>query len=256
MPEPTVSVVVLTRNEERHLPGCLETLGWADEVLVLDSGSTDRTLEIARVAGVRVAERPFTHFGDQRQAALEMARGEWVFFVDADERVPPELAVEVRRVVQRHRPEVGWWVPRRNIFWGKEVRHTGWFPDYQLRLLKKGYARYDRTELVHEVATVEGETGYLQTPLIHLNYDSWREFFVKQAMYARYEADRWVLDGRRVRLRTFFLQPLRGFWRRYVHWQGWRDGLLGFQLSLAMAWFEWEVARLVWQRQRKMSRPA
>lgn len=256
MPEPMVSVVVLTRNEERHLPGCLDTLAWADEVLVLDSGSTDRTLEIARAAGVRVEERPFTHFGDQRQAALEMARGVWVFFVDADERVPPELAAEVQEVVQSNRPEVGWWVPRRNFFWGKEVRHTGWFPDYQLRLLKKGYARYDRTELVHEVATVEGETGYLQTPLIHLNYDSWREFFAKQAAYARYEADRWVLEGRRVRLRTFFLQPLRGFWRRYVRWQGWRDGLLGFQLSLAMAWFEWEVARLVWQRQREMSRAA
>nr|WP_290668653.1 glycosyltransferase family 2 protein [Ardenticatena sp.] len=256
MPEPTVSVVVLTRNEERHLPGCLETLGWADEVLVLDSGSTDRTLAIARAAGVRIEERAFTHFGDQRQAALEMAQGAWVFFVDADERVPPELAAEVRRVVQRHRPEVGWWVPRRNFFWGKEVRHTGWFPDYQLRLLKKGYARYDRTELVHEVATVEGETGYLQTPLVHLNYDSWREFFAKQAAYARYEADRWVLEGRRVRWRTFVLQPIRGFWRRYVRWQGWRDGLLGLQLSLAMAWFEWEVARLVWQRQREMSRTA
>lgn len=248
-----ISAVVLTYNEAAHLPDCLASLTWADEVLVLDSGSTDRTREIATEAGVRVEHRTFTHFGDQRQAALALASHEWVFFVDADERVPPALAEEVQAVVRATRAEVGWWVPRRNFFWGHEVRHAGWSPDYQLRLLRRDAAQYDPTALVHEVAHLDGQTGYLETPLIHYNYDSWREFFDKQAEYAEYEAHRWHAEGRRVRPYTFLLQPLRAFWRRYVMLRGYRDGWLGAALSAAMAWFEWLVCRHLWWIQRSAS---
>lgn len=246
---PKISAIVLTRNEESHLPACLDTLAWADDVLVLDSGSTDRTCEIAQNAGARVEMRAFTNFGDQRQAALGMARHDWVFFVDADERVPPELAEEVQRILAENHTEVGWWVPRRNFFWGNEVRHTGWAPDYQLRLLHRQHAWYDETEVVHEVARLDGADGYLETPLIHLNYDSWREFFAKQGVYASYEARRWLVEGRRVRLWTFLLQPVRAFWRRFVTWEGYKDGRLGFLLSLAMVWFELLVCRHLWNIQ-------
>lgn len=246
---PQISAVVLTRNEEEHLPACLASLSWADEVLVLDSGSTDRTRVIARDAGARVETREFTNFGDQRQAALDMATCDWVFFVDADERVPPELADEVRQIVVEQRTEVGWWVPRRNFFWGNEVKYTGWAPDYQLRLLRRQDAHYDETEVVHEVARLDGPDGYLQTPLIHLNYDSWREFFAKQRAYAPYEARRWLAEGRRVRAWTFLLQPVRAFWRRFVTWEGYKDGRLGLLLSLAMSWFELLVCRHLWHLQ-------
>lgn len=247
MNRPTISAVVLARNEERHLPDCLRSLRWADEVLLVDSGSTDRTREIATAAGARVEVRPFTHFGDQRQAALEMARGEWVFFVDADERVPSELAAEVQEVVARQGPEVGWWVPRRNFFWGREVRHAGWAPDYQLRLLRRDKACYDRTAIVHEVARLDGPAGYLRFPLIHLNYDSWGEFWAKQRAYAPYEAQRRRLEGQRCRPWTFVLQPLREFWRRFVTLQGYRDGLLGLGLSVGMAGFELIVCWHLWK---------
>jgi hypothetical protein len=219
----SLSAIVLTRNEERHLSDCLKGLQWADEVLVLDSESTDYTREIATDVGARVLIRPFSNYGDQRQAALELAHGRWVLFVDADECVPPKLAAEIRTIVSRDGPEVGWWVPRRNFFWGHEVRYTGWAPDYQLRLLRRSYASYDPTAVVHEVARLDGPDGYLQTPLIHFNYDSWNEFFAKQAMYARYEVPRWYVEGRRVRWRTFFLQPPRAFWRRYVKLRGFGD---------------------------------
>ncbi len=251
MSRPAISAVVLAYNEERHLPACLATLDWADELLVVDSGSTDRTPEIARAAGARVEHRPFTHFGDQRQAALDMASGDWVFFVDADERVPAALAEEVRGAVARTGPEVGWWVPRRNFFWGHEVRYAGWAPDYQLRLLRKGHARYDRSALVHEVAKLDGPTGRLRTPLIHLNYDSWAEFWAKQRAYAPYEARRRRLQGQRCRPWTFLLQPGREFYRRFVVWRGYRDGRLGLGLCLLMACYEVLVCRHLWALQRE-----
>mgnify|MGYP001281082941 CR=1 FL=1 len=245
---PKLSAVVLAHNEERHLPDCLATLHWVDELVVVDSFSTDRTAQIAGEAGARVEQRPFTHFGDQRQAALEMARGEWVLFVDADERVPPALADEIRTVLARGGPEVGWWIPRRNYFWGREVRATGWSPDHQLRLLRRDAARYDITQHVHEVATLDGPAGYLNEPMLHINYDSWGEFWEKQRRYAGHEGRKLAEQGLRWKPRNMILQPLRAFARRFIRWRGWRDGLFGFILSLAMAWWEavayWDLHRL------------
>ncbi|MGB0389034.1 MAG: glycosyltransferase family 2 protein [Ardenticatenaceae bacterium] len=253
-----ISAVVLTLNEERHLSDCLASLRWADEVLVLDSGSQDNTISIAQAAGARVEQRAFTHFGDQREAALRLACHPWLFFVDADERVPPALAKEVQQIVAtapsawatarvrpytvRGRPDspipVGWWVPRRNFFWGREVRHSGWAPDYQLRLLRVDAARYDPDQHVHEVATLDGPAGWLKEPLIHINYDSWDEFWHKQRSYARHEGAKLAAQGLRWKPWNIVLQPLRAFGRRYIEWEGWKDGPLGLRLALAMAWWE------------------
>jgi (heptosyl)LPS beta-1,4-glucosyltransferase len=233
-----ISAIVLTRNEERHLPDCLRTLHWADEVVVLDSGSTDNTLALAEQAGARIVTRPFTHFGDQREAALRLAQYPWVLFVDADERVPPALAEEIQQTVAANHPEVGWWIPRRNYFWGRQVRYSGWYPDYQLRLLRVDSARFDPDQHVHEVATLNGTDGYLQEPLLHINYESWREFWAKQRTYARHESTKLRAQGIPWKPHSVVLQPLRAFYRRFIRWQGWRDGLLGLQLALAMAFWE------------------
>lgn len=233
-----ISAVVLTRNEARHLPDCLATLQWADEVLVLDSGSTDETIALARAGGAHVATRPFTHFGDQREAALRMVRHPWLLFVDADERVTPALAAEIRATVAANRGEVGWWLPRRNYFWGRQVRFSGWYPDYQLRLLRVEAARYDPDQHVHEVATLNGTDGYLKEPLLHINYESWREFWAKQRDYAHHETNKLRVQGIPWKAHSVILQPIRAFYRRYITWQGWRDGLLGLQLAVAMAFWE------------------
>ncbi len=237
-PHSPLSVVILAFNEARHLPDCLATVHWADEVILLDSGSTDGTIEIARAAGARIEQRPFTHFGDLREAALRMAAHPWVFFVDADERIPPALAAEVQQVTSQERAEVGWWVPRRNFFWGREVRHSGWYPDYQLRVLRRDVARYDPSQHVHEVAELDGQAGHLVSPMLHINYDSWGEFWRKQERYARHEGAKLAATGTRWKPWNIVLQPLRAFRRRFIEWEGWKDGLLGLQLSLAMAWWE------------------
>ena len=246
-----LSVIVLTSNEEKHLPGCLASIaGLASHVLVVDSGSTDRTVELARAAGAEVVHRPFTGFASQRNAALELARQPWILMLDADERVTPALAEEIRQAIARATDaSAGFWVPRQNWMFGRWIRGGGWWPDEHLRVLRAGRARYQPDVEVHEVVELEGESGRLAHPLVHLNYDSYREFLRKQARYAPIRAATLVRQGRRPRRRTYLGQPAREFWRRFVQLRGYRDGLTGLFLALAMAWHElqtWLVARRLW----------
>jgi hypothetical protein len=236
-----LTAIVLTRDEEKHLPGCLASLRWAQDVIVFDSFSRDRTVEIARAAGAAVIQRTFDNYAGQRNAALEAARTEWVLFVDADERVTPELADDIRDVLAR--PEAGWWIPRHNYLFGRLTLHAGWYPDHQLRLLRRTRAHYDPARPVHELVQLEGEAGYLNAPLVHLNYETVSEFVAKQASYAAYDAQRLALAGARARPHNFVLQPARQFWWRFVTLSGWRDGWHGLRLSLLMSRFELEKYR-------------
>lgn len=237
----TLSVVILTKNEGRHIADCIATATWADEVLVLDSFSEDGTVALAQQAGARVEQCPFVNFSDLRQNALHRAAGEWVFFLDADERVTPELAEEIQtglgNWVDDATSPVGYWVPRRNYFFGHLVQHAGWGPDHQLRLLRRDRAHYDLEQEVHEVATLDGADGYLSNALIHFNYASWRQFFAKQNRYTWHEARTHFRQGVSVRPQNYVLQPWREFWRRYVTWQGYKDGWMGLALCTVMAFF-------------------
>ncbi len=234
-----LTAIVLTYNEEKHLPDCLASLAWAPQVIVFDSFSADRTTAIARAAGATLLQRAFDNYSGQRNAALGAAQTEWVLFVDADERVPPELRAEIEGVLAR--PEAGWWIPRHNYIFGRLTRHTGWYPDYQLRLLRRAKARYENP--VHEVVMLGGEAGSLRHPLIHLNYETVPEFVAKQKYYAAYDAEKMRAEGVLPQWHKFILQPLRQFWWRFVSLSGWRDGLHGLRLSILMAWFEFEKYR-------------
>lgn len=248
-----VTAIVLTLDEEAHLPDCLRSLRWADAVLVVDSGSRDATVALAREAGADVVAHPFANYARQRQFALGVAATRWVLFVDADERVSDTLAAEVRRVLsaagsatvgagghdQRTAAQpAGYWIPRANEFWGRTLRGGGWWPDRQLRLLDCRRARFDPARGVHEVAELDGPAGALEAPLHHLNYASWAEFRAKQRAYARLEIERRRAEGWRLRPHQFVTQPVRTLWRRFVALQGWRDGWLGAALALHMAWYE------------------
>jgi hypothetical protein len=233
---PTISAIVITRNEEEHIGPCLESLDWADERVVLDSFSTDRTLDIARALTDRVYQRPFDTFPRQRNAALDLAQGDWAFFLDADERATPELAREARQAVETAL-YVGYWVPRRNLILGRWMRHTGWWPDYQMKLFRRDRGRFTEGQLVHEVPQVEGECGYLNSPILHYNYASLGELFARQAFYSSFEAQALRAAGARARPHNFLLQPWREFWRRYFLWRGYKDGFHGFFLSAVMAWY-------------------
>jgi glycosyltransferase involved in cell wall biosynthesis len=231
--------VILTRDEEQALHDCIVSLReWVDAVVVWDSGSRDATCAIARRLGALVVQRPFDNYAAQRQAALDALNAEWILFVDADERATPALAEEIEaRLNDSDAPYAGYWVPRRNFIAGRETRGGGYFPDYQLRLLRRDAARYDLRREVHEIVEVAGEVGYLDEPLIHFNYRDWEHFHRKQIAYAAYEAR--ILAGRGIRPRphNFVLQPLREFRRRFVTLRGSRDGLHGLKLALLLAWY-------------------
>lgn len=229
--------VILTKDEVDHIIDCIAAVQpWVDAVVVFDSYQNDTVCALAEGAGATVYRRAFDNFAAQRQAALAQVDAEWVLFVDADERVTPALGAEVRRVIGADGGN-GYWIPRRNVIVGHEMRHGGYFPDYQLRLLRRSRAHYDATREVHEVVDVGGPEGWLTEPLIHYNYASWAQFHRKQRVYAAYEAR--ILAGRGVRPRphNFILQPLREFRRRYITLQGWKDGLPGLWLALLLAWY-------------------
>ena len=251
----TLSAVVLTRNEERHLPDCLASIAWADERLVVDSFSTDRTLLLARAAGAVVEQRPFKDFAAQRDTALQLAHGEWVLFVDADERVTPDLRAEIQRFLAQPaaaRSEfAGYWIPRRNYIFGAWVRHSGWYPDRQLRLMRRDKARYDAARPVHELVQLDGKAGELAGHLVHINYESIGEFVAKQKVYARFEAQQLWAQGVRARPHHFVVQPLREWKRRLIGLQGYRDGWRGWLLSSLMAWYTFEVYRNLAAQTRK-----
>lgn len=229
-----VTAVVLTLNEAEHLPDCLKSLDWVGDLLVVDSGSADGTAEIAAASGARVVTYQFHNFAEQRNFALGLVTTPWVLFVDADERVPPELAAEIRRATTAG--YVGYWIPRRNLILGRWVRGGGWWPDYQLRLFRVGFGRYDPDRPVHEVVRVDGPVGRLENPLLHINYTTVGEVFAKQARYARLEALQLARQGVRPRPYRFFTFPAREFYRRFVRLGGYRDGWVGLLLAAAMAW--------------------
>jgi glycosyltransferase involved in cell wall biosynthesis len=244
-----LAVVVLTRDEESNIRDCLASVREvADELLVLDSGSLDRTVEIAREMGARVETRPFDNFARQRNAAIDLVESDWVFFVDADERATRDLMQEIRFVLENCPSSVaGFWVPRRNIIFGKEIHHSGWSPDYQPRIVRNGRGRFDPNRQVHELILWDGQARNLRQPLIHFNYSSLAEFRARNMKYTRYEAGIWFDEGRRARKRGFIGQPLREFWRRFVSLHGWRDGRHGLLLSILMAYFAYVRHKMLWQ---------
>jgi glycosyltransferase involved in cell wall biosynthesis len=234
-----LAAVVLTRDEECHIGDCLDSLAWTDQQVVFDDVSTDRTVEIAERKGARVVRHALENFAAQRNAALETVDTDWVLFLDADERATPALAEEVQQVIHYEGSEArsGWWIPRHNYMIGHWMRGGGWYPDHQLRLLRRGRARYDPGRLVHEVVILDGKAGYLENVLIHYNYDTVAQFRCKMGRYTKLEAEMLYQQGVRVRPWTYVTMPLREFWRRFVTLEGYRDHVYGLLFCGLMAWY-------------------
>ncbi|WP_420631105.1 glycosyltransferase family 2 protein [Candidatus Leptofilum sp.] len=245
-----LTAVILTLNEASHITDCIQSLGWADRVLVFDSYSEDETAVLAQTAGAELIQSKFENYAQQRNAALDSLQTDWVFFVDADERGTPALGEEIRQVMA-DQPERGWYVPRHNYIFGKLTQGAGWFPDYQLRLFKHGFVRYERP--VHEIAVVDGEIGNLQQPLIHYNYRDVDHFRAKQRAYTSYDARILYDEGVKPKPHNYILQPLRQLYWRFVTLDGYKDGLHGLRLSLYMTYYEWVKYRKLgwfWRKNR------
>mgnify|MGYP001150792193 CR=1 FL=1 len=231
--------IILTLNEADHIAECIQSLNFADHIIVVDSQSSDDTTQRAEAEGAEVILHPFTDYANQRNFALDHVQGraDWVLFVDADERVTSELADAVRTV--RDKSEyAGWQIPRHNYLFGKLTTGAGWYPDYQTRLLRVGSAKYDPHRKVHEVVMLDGELGTLDAHFIHYNYRDVHQFMEKQRKYTAYEAQILYEQGHCPKPQNYILQPLRHFKWRYFELRGFTNGLHGLRLSVLMAWFE------------------
>ena len=245
-----VSAVVITFNEEERLRDCLESLAWADELIVVDAESSDKTVQIAREFTDRVWVRPWPGFASQKNFALEQATRDWVLSVDADEEVSPELRAEIGRVLEgRGEAADGYRIPRRNIFWGHWVRHGGLYPDWQLRLFQRGRGQFV-DHAVHESVKVTGTVGRLGAPLVHRSYRGVTDFLARADRYSTLAAEAWVRSGRPVRLADLVLRPAGRFLGMYVARAGFLDGWRGFLLAALYAYYVFVRSAKVWERAR------
>ncbi|MBW8075943.1 glycosyltransferase family 2 protein, partial [Metallibacterium scheffleri] len=194
---PSICAVIITLNEERNLPECLASLAWCERVVVLDSGSRDRTVELARLAGARVEQSPdWPGFGAQKNRALELADCDWVLSIDADERVSPALAQEIRAAVSDPGATAAFSMPRLSSYCGQFMRHGGWYPDRVLRLFRRGKARFS-DDLVHEKLLVDGPVGRLREDLLHISYRSLDDVLDKMNRYSSAGAQKAAAAARR-----------------------------------------------------------
>lgn len=230
-----ISVVVITKNEEASIERCLRSVAWADEIIVLDSGSIDRTVEIAAALNARTSvTADWPGFGLQKNRALDLATGDWVLSLDADEWVTPELRDEIRSAISRSGAPDAFRLPRLSSFCGRQMRHSGWWPDYVVRLFRRGKARFT-ADLVHERVDVRGPVGTLTQPLLHETYVNLEEMLEKLDNYSSLGAR--MLQERSVRggLGKAVLHGLGAFLRTYILRRGFLDGREGFMLAVANA---------------------
>jgi glycosyltransferase involved in cell wall biosynthesis len=247
-------VLLLTRNEERRIERCLASVAWADEIVVVDGCSSDRTVELCRRAGATVIQRPFSgSFAEERNAGLRVATGEWVLQMDADEVVPPELRQAIERLLRDpNPPSRAYQVWRRNIFLGRVMRYGGWYHRHLCVFRREGHWYHG---LVHERLNVHGPVGRLEVELQHEPFGSLEQFVARQNRYTSLQArERLAARGRlpwRAIRRTVWLRPLKRWWKFYVKKQGAREGMHGLVFSVLFAWVEF----LVWIKYAELACP-
>jgi glycosyltransferase involved in cell wall biosynthesis len=227
---------VITLNEEARLRACLESVAWADEIVVVDAESEDKTIQIAREFTEQVVVRPWPGFATQKNFGLDLARGDWILSLDADEEVSPELREEIARILADPAAGDGYALPRKNIYWGRWVRHGGLYPDWQTRLFRRGRARFVERD-VHESVRVAGRVGRLRGALLHRSYRDMADFLARADRYSTLAAQEWVRSGRPARARDLVLRPVGRFLGMYVLRLGCLDGWRGLLLATLYAYY-------------------
>jgi glycosyltransferase involved in cell wall biosynthesis len=228
---PSLSLIVITKNEEAAIARCLGSAAFADEIIVVDSGSTDRTVEIARGLGARVVVTPdWPGFGAQKNRALDLARSDWVLSLDADEWIDPQYVAALRQAIADPAAPDAWRTSRRSRFCGRVVNHCGWSPDYVVRLFRRERARFS-DDLVHEHLVVDGVTGKLGIRIDHDSIESWADAEDKIARYSLAAAQQMAARGRRASRRDAWLHGWGAFVKTLVLRAGFLDGATGWQVA-------------------------
>jgi len=253
-PRLPLTVIVPTFNEEEILDDCLASVAFADEVLVVDSFSTDRTPEVAAAHGARFVQHEYVNSATQKNWIIPQARHEWVLLVDADERVRPELASEIRALLADSPAHDGYWIRRRNHFLGREMKHGGWETDAVIRLFRRDVARYQDRE-VHAEIVLPGPLPTLRGRLDHYSFRSWRQYWPKIAKYTDWGASQAFRDGKRAGRASIVLRPALRFFKMYVLRLGFLDGAEGAQLAMLGAFSVYLKYSKLWEMSRRSTAP-
>jgi glycosyltransferase involved in cell wall biosynthesis len=227
---PRLSVVILTKNEKDRIARCLDSVKWADEIIVVDDESTDNTLEIVKQYPAVIFERKMDVEGRHRNWAYAQAKNPWILSLDADEIATPELKDEILGLLKGDPKEYGFTIPRRNYIGSYWVRYGGWYPSPQLKLFKKDKFKYEEVA-VHPRAFLDGACGHLRSDIIHYSYRSFEDFWVKLNKQTTWEAQKWYAQNKPMRLGRFLWRAYDRFMRAYFGRQGFRDGLVGFVVA-------------------------
>lgn len=233
---PGLTVTVITLNEASNIAAALESVAFADEVIVVDSHSTDNTAEMAARSGARVIVRDWPGYVAQKNFAAGEARHDWILSIDADERVTPQLADEIKALLRGTPACAGYRVPRLSRYLGAWIRSTDWYPDFQLRLYDRRQGQWEGRH-VHESVKVRGRAGDLTSDLLHYTYRDVSHHLQTIDRYTTLAARQMFEDGRRARVRHLCLNPIAAFLRNYVVRAGFRDGRAGLIVSLLNSYY-------------------
>ena len=232
-----LSVVVLTKNEESRLSRCLDSVKWANEIIVVDDESVDKTVEIAKEYTDKIFIKKMDIEGRHRNWAYNQAKNIWVLSLDADEIVTPELKEEIEKTLSANPKENGFTIPRRNYIGDFWVRYGGWYPSPQLKLFRRDKFRYEEVS-VHPRAFMDEPCGHLKQDLIHYSYKNLEDFLHKLNNQTTREAQKWFAQNKRMHLGTFIWRTIDRFIRTYVGRKGYRDGFTGFTVAFFAGFYQ------------------
>ena len=247
-----ISAVIIAKNEEMMIEDCLKSLTWADEVVVVDTGSIDKTMAIAKKYKARVVKYSSgKNYSDWRDKGLREAKGQWIFYVDADERIPEELKNEIKKIINSDESANAYAVPRKNIVLGQELKHGGFSPDYQKRLFKRSALKHWKGT-VHEEPVFEGELGHLNSAMIHQKHETISEMVEKTNNWSEVEAKLMFEAGHpKMNIPRFITACTREFWHRMILGQAYLDGRVGIIFALYQVFSRFTSYAKLWEMQEK-----
>jgi glycosyltransferase involved in cell wall biosynthesis len=235
----SISAVIITKNESANIRRCLESVKWVDDIVIVDSGSSDDTLEICGEYPCRIFTRDWDGYASQKNYAISQASGDWILSLDADEQLSPELSEEIRSILEAGESADAFTIPRQNFFLGKRMRHGGWYPDHQLRLIRRGIGEFAVVPL-HEHMRFFGENtrvSKLVNPMLHYTYPTVKDFLLKSDRYTDIEVRAFIKEGWRPKSLIFSMVtafPTK-FAEVYLYKGGWKDGVHGFVAAVLMS---------------------
>ncbi|HUU50460.1 MAG TPA: glycosyltransferase family 2 protein [Nitrospinota bacterium] len=231
-----LTVTVITYNEEENIRASLESVKWADEIVIIDSYSNDNTVKICKEYTEKIFFNEWLGFGLQKNLCIDKASCDWILNLDADERITSELREEIADTLSQENSVDGYYIPRKNFFDKKWIRYGGWYPDYNLRLFKKNKGRFKERQ-VHEKIDLNGKAGYLKNPLEHHTYKNITDFLKRMNKYSTLSAEELYKNKKKVSYLDIMFRPPFTFLKMYILKRGFLDGYLGFLLALLYSFY-------------------